>query len=525
MTHSLRNILLVLLTLIPSLCGINLACAQSASCAFDTIKVCDNTLGQNFSIVLKDLPTNYSQINLTYKISLRPNETIAAQSFVANLQDNKFDIALDNYTLESLSGGLEAGYADVTVSIVSLQLSNSEYDKLPITVTDAGTTTWRIFGTPVASDNLDDDDPHRLSLITPLSNCGYEATVKTDPYWRDISAWQWTTEDNSFAINANKDTAFISTPHYVNGELQTSAKTVRVKIIKTVGNTCSATLTRDITFTGSPEAILTREEWGVDDPVEICTNIDEGDDPDRYISGKIALNGHAPFAVTLSTSDQFSFDIAGENQLPYIHVTTPQVIKVADVYDRNGCHATNATIHGTITVNDRKPQPSIETDTITTQATQAEITIIPTADFHTFTWGVDQEFQDFASLWGNGSQATAYSTILAPADFYVIETNYDGPAPCPSDTVHFTVNFAMPLRYPNGISPNGDGHNDCLVIEGLPAQNHVTVIDSRGKKVFEADNYRNNWDAQGVNDGYYVYVFKGNGIKTTKETLAIKRSK
>ena len=83
----------------------------------------------------------------------------------------------------------------------------------------------------------------------------------------------------------------------------------------------------------------------------------------------------------------------------------------------------------------------------------------------------------------------------------------------------------MPLRYPNGFSPNGDGHNDHLVIEGLPAENHVTVFDSRGKIVFEKDNYRNDWDAQGVNDGYYVYVFKGNGVKTTKETLAIKRSK
>ncbi len=525
MTHSLKNTILALLTLLPLLCGTDNACAQSASCAYDTIKVCDNTLGQNFTLVLKDLPSNYSQINLAYKISLRPNEILSAQSFVNNLEDNKFDVVLDNYTLESIPGGLEAGYADVTVSIVTLQLSNSEYDKLPITITDAGSTTWRIFGTPIANDNLDDDDPHRLSLISPLSNCGYESTVKTDPYWRDISAWQWTTEDDAFSINANKDTAFISTPHYVNGELQTSAKTVRIKIVKTVGNTCSASLTRDITYTGSPEAILTREEWGVDNPVEICTNVDEDDDPDRYIRGKIALNGHAPFSVTLSTGDQFSFDLVGEHQLPYFHVTKAQVVKVADAIDRDGCHATHPTIHGTITVNDRKPRPSLEIDTITTQTTQAQITITPTSEYHAFTWGVDEEYQNFASLWGNGTQATAYSSILAPANFYVIETNYDGPAPCPSDTVHITVNFAMPLRYPNGFSPNGDGHNDRLVIEGLPAENHVTVFDSRGKKVFEKDNYRNDWDAQGVNDGYYVYVFKGKGIKTTKEALAIKRSK
>ena len=82
----------------------------------------------------------------------------------------------------------------------------------------------------------------------------------------------------------------------------------------------------------------------------------------------------------------------------------------------------------------------------------------------------------------------------------------------------------MPLRYPNAISPNGDNVNDKLVIEGLPANNTLFVYDGRGKKVYEKVNYRNQWSADGLDDGYYAYVLKGDGISTIKETLAIKRN-
>ncbi len=500
--------------------------AQSVSCAEDTIKVCDNTLGQSCTLVLRDLPDNYSQLSIAYKISLMPNETLSAGGFVSNIEDNKFNIALDSYTLSDIEGGLEAGYADVTLTLTKVQLSNSDYDKYPLEITGGGSTTWRIYGKPVASDALPADDPHRLSLITPLSNCGYEGTVKTDPHWRDISTWQWIAEGTEFAVDANKDTAFFSSSHYdAEGNLLTTIKTVRVKIIKTVGNTCSASFTRDISFTGSPEAILAREEWGVDEPVRICTSIGENEDPNRYVSGQFSVDGHAPFTLQLTTGDTFTYDKVGVHTFPYIHVTDAQVIRVADVYDRNGCHATNATKHGSITVVDRKPTPSFAVDSVVTEGTEAHITLTATSESHQFTWGVSEGSQNFASIDANMTTATAYSTVSSIASYYVIETDLDGDAPCPSDTVSLSVDFSMPLRTPGGFSPNGDGRNDRFVIEGLPENNSVTVVDGHGKQVFQADNYRNDWDAQGVADGYYVYVLQGDGIKPIKQTLVIKRSK
>jgi hypothetical protein len=41
--------------------------------------------------------------------------------------------------------------------------------------------------------------------------------------------------------------------------------------------------------------------------------------------------------------------------------------------------------------------------------------------------------------------------------------------------------------------------------------------------VYEKENYRNDWKAEGLDDGYYMYVLEGQGIKTLKESLVIKR--
>ena len=82
----------------------------------------------------------------------------------------------------------------------------------------------------------------------------------------------------------------------------------------------------------------------------------------------------------------------------------------------------------------------------------------------------------------------------------------------------------MPFRYPNAISPNGDGKNDKLIIEGMPVNNLFMVLDERGKEVFKRANYRNDWGAEELEDGYYIYIFKGEGVKTVKEMLVIKRT-
>jgi len=76
---------------------------------------------------------------------------------------------------------------------------------------------------------------------------------------------------------------------------------------------------------------------------------------------------------------------------------------------------------------------------------------------------------------------------------------------------------------PDGITPNNDGINDRLVIEGLNnyEQNELIIFDRWGNVVFQASPYKNGWDGSynntGLPEGAYYYVLKTD--VTNKRTL------
>lgn len=69
---------------------------------------------------------------------------------------------------------------------------------------------------------------------------------------------------------------------------------------------------------------------------------------------------------------------------------------------------------------------------------------------------------------------------------------------------------SLNLVFPNVFTPNGDGFNDLFEIKNLEnaSNNRLVVINANGLKVFEANNYQNNWDASNAPDGAYYYVFE-----------------
>ncbi|MBR3557437.1 MAG: choice-of-anchor L domain-containing protein [Bacteroidales bacterium] len=107
------------------------------------------------------------------------------------------------------------------------------------------------------------------------------------------------------------------------------------------------------------------------------------------------------------------------------------------------------------------------------------------------------------------------------------------------DSVSHTIVIEDDLRFPNVITPNGDGVNDVWAIENLNTdinfedpdgfrQNELRISDRYGKVVFQTKNYDtwskdgqiypglNPFSGENLNDGVYYYTFKYKGkAKTT----------
>jgi gliding motility-associated-like protein len=76
--------------------------------------------------------------------------------------------------------------------------------------------------------------------------------------------------------------------------------------------------------------------------------------------------------------------------------------------------------------------------------------------------------------------------------------------PIPTEPV---VNYKATL--PNIITPNGDGLNDTFVTSGFTGdqiKKTFTVFNRYGAKVYQNNNYQDNWDASGVAGGVYFYT-------------------
>jgi gliding motility-associated-like protein len=83
------------------------------------------------------------------------------------------------------------------------------------------------------------------------------------------------------------------------------------------------------------------------------------------------------------------------------------------------------------------------------------------------------------------------------------------------DTLEASViykEFEKP-KISTAFTPNGDGVNDYWEIPDLKyyVSNEIVIFDRWGKKVYEANNYLNNWDGGHQSDGVYFYILRCQG--------------
>lgn len=123
----------------------------------------------------------------------------------------------------------------------------------------------------------------------------------------------------------------------------------------------------------------------------------------------------------------------------------------------------------------------------------------------------------YSYLWEDLITLTAFpgntSVSISPVIDYTVTYRITVTDAC-GNTAFDEVN--VPLRkdcdviVPNIITPNGDGDNQFLVFENLELfpQPKLEVFNRWGTKVFESDNYQNNWAPVDLNPGVYFFTLE-----------------
>ena len=136
-----------------------------------------------------------------------------------------------------------------------------------------------------------------------------------------------------------------------------------------------------------------------------------------------------------------------------------------------------------------------------------------------YAWSSDNGYQSDSPLNQLNLAAGTYALV-------VVDQNM-----C-SDTAFITLTQPIPLELPNGVSPNGDGFNDALIVRGLEdyPQNKLIVFNRWGNEVYEESNYRNSSPWFGVNnsgeaipEGTYFVVVELEGADALRGYLELRR--
>lgn len=366
-------------------------------------------------------------------------------------------------------------------------------------------------------------------IVKPLQDdvCGFSHELEADTRWSDVSSYSWSAGDNITLKDADKSKCKMT--------LNTLSERSETIVLResTANGQCYSEDSRVFHFKKFPTGTIAASDNSVQ---YICTAL--SNDPAFDFSGDITLAGNGPFVVTLSNGAKYQGLPIGKSTED-IHHKAAGDVSIKTIVDNNGCEAQEDGMSGVIKVVDRVPQLSVPTDTIAFDGREVVLKRELTLTGTSFAYEVDEEFHHHSGVggvdniisserqWLDGDYAN-YSFVTNKTGLlsliYTEINEMEDHEDC-VNTMRQLITTTASVNAPNGFSPNLDGKNDYLVIQGIPDINHIAVYDQKGKIIFEQDNYRNDWNAEGVEDGYYVYIFEGEGIKTTKETLVIKRNK
>jgi gliding motility-associated-like protein len=112
---------------------------------------------------------------------------------------------------------------------------------------------------------------------------------------------------------------------------------------------------------------------------------------------------------------------------------------------------------------------------------------------------------------GNTSDSqNPYYSYAAVGETYTVWLVVKSDKGCIDSTQLIVRVIVDKIEVPNIITPNGDGSNDKFVIKNIEMveSSQVLIFNRWGKKVYESNNYQNDWDGDNLADGVYFYVIR-----------------
>jgi gliding motility-associated-like protein len=228
-------------------------------------------------------------------------------------------------------------------------------------------------------------------------------------------------------------------------------------------------------------------------------------------------------SLTVGTSGgPFDSYLWSPNNATTASTTTPSGI-ISVTITQNGC---DFTANGTIFTH---PNPVADFTISPEAAGEPNIDIVFTdASTNASSWIWDFDVTNISPNPSNETGVGPFTFVYENQGTYTVTLSVANDDGCTNSITKQYLVFSD-IGTPNIITPNGDGMNDFLVFQNLDASlfsNHITVLNRWGKKVYEQDNYNNDWDGDNLKEGTYFYVLQvdfNTGEEVFKGTLTILR--
>jgi gliding motility-associated-like protein len=255
-------------------------------------------------------------------------------------------------------------------------------------------------------------------------------------------------------------------------------------------------------------------------PVAILANIDTAICKGGAIQITFTItSGNAPFNIKVTdgiTQDSIPDLVQGKNKISY----TPKnagIYAISSLKDNKGCVATQKEGSAKVRIVE-VPKPKVDEGALV-EGKRYKLSAV-----HDLGYGQWKAMEDDQATFQPSD--TVHDAIVTVNNYGVHHLIWKESNEFCVDSASVELIFWM--RY-TAFSPNNDGKNDVLVIEGLnDYRKELTIFNRWGNEVYSSDNYQNNWDGTNKSgnplpDDTYFYILKIDGNKGYKGYIVIKR--